>query len=116
MSDPALAPPCQTAGRRWRAGASPPHALWAHALDRATQYCWRFCYNVGMYLRTIQRRNKNGSLVRYVQLAHNVRDPESGQPMAHVIHSFGREDRLDRAALERLARSILRYLGQDATD
>ncbi len=27
----------------------------------------------GMYLRTIQRRNKDGSVVRYVQLAHNVR-------------------------------------------
>ncbi len=55
-------------------------------------------------------------MVRYVQLAHNIRDPESGQPRAHVIHSFGREDKLDRTALERLARSILRYLGQDASD
>jgi hypothetical protein len=66
-----------------------------------------------MYLRTIQRRNKNGGVVRYVQLAHNTRDPESRRPVAHVIHSFGREDQLDRAALERLARSILRYLSQN---
>jgi hypothetical protein len=71
---------------------------------------------MGMYLRTIQRRNKNGGVVRYVQLAHNRRNPESGQPMAHVIHSFGREDQLDRAALERLARSILRYLGEANPD
>ncbi len=63
-----------------------------------------------MYLRTSQRRNKDGSVVRYLQLAHNVRSPGSKHPVAHVIHNFGREDRLDPAALERLARSITRYL------
>ena len=67
-----------------------------------------------MYLRTIQRRNKDGSVVRYVQLAHNVRHPESGNPVAEVIHSFGREDQLDRDALGRLVRSISRYLGPAA--
>jgi len=67
-----------------------------------------------MYLRTIQRRNKDGSVVRYVQLAHNVRHPESGNPVAEVIHSFGREDQLDRDALGRLVRSIARYLGPQA--
>jgi len=63
-----------------------------------------------MYLRTITRRNKNGRVVRYIQLAHNERDPDSGSPVAHVIYSFGREDQLDRAALARLADSITRYL------
>ena len=63
-----------------------------------------------MYLRTTQRRNQDGSVIRYIQLAHNVRPPGSKHPGAHVIHNFGREDRLDRAALERLARSITRYL------
>ncbi|MEA2587430.1 MAG: hypothetical protein QOH66_357 [Actinomycetota bacterium] len=67
-----------------------------------------------MYLRTIQRRNKDGSVVRYVQLAHNVRHPTSGNPVAEVIHSFGREDQLDREALGRLVRSIARYLGPEA--
>lgn len=67
-----------------------------------------------MYLRTIQRRNKGGSVVRYVQLAHNVRHPETGSPVAEVIHSFGREDQLDREALGRLVRSIARYLGPEA--
>jgi transposase len=67
-----------------------------------------------MYLRTIQRRNKDGSVVRCVQLAHNVRHPGSGNPVAEVIHSFGREDMLDREALGRLVRSITRYLGPDA--
>ncbi|MFN2506943.1 MAG: transposase, partial [Acidimicrobiales bacterium] len=67
-----------------------------------------------MYLRTIQRRNKDGSVVRYVQLAHNVRHAETGSPVAEVIHSFGREDHLDRQALGRLVRSIARYLGPEA--
>jgi hypothetical protein len=68
----------------------------------------------GMYLRTIQRRNKDGSVVRYVQLAHNERHPESGNSVAKVVHSFGREDQLDREALSRLAVSIGRYLGPSA--
>jgi hypothetical protein len=67
-----------------------------------------------MYLRTIQRRNKNGTVVRYLQLAHNVRHGESGQSVAQVVHSFGREDQLDRDALARLVRSIARYLGPEA--
>jgi hypothetical protein len=53
-----------------------------------------------MYLRTTQRRNKDGSIVRYYALAENVRHPEKGQVEAKVVHSFGRADRLDRAALE----------------
>jgi hypothetical protein len=64
-----------------------------------------------MYLRTIQRRNKDGSVVRYVQLAHNVRPAGAKNPVAEVVHSFGREDALDREALARLVRSINRYLG-----
>jgi hypothetical protein len=63
-----------------------------------------------MYLRTIQRRNKDGSEVGYVQLAHNVWDPAKRQSRAQVIHSFGREDQLDREALARLVRSITRFL------
>ncbi len=65
---------------------------------------------VGMYLRTIQRRNKDGSVARYVQLAHNVRLPGKRNPVAQVIHSFGREEELDRQALARLVRSISRFL------
>jgi hypothetical protein len=63
-----------------------------------------------MYLRTIGRRNKDGSEVRYVQLAHNEWDPVRKCSVARVIHSFGREDRLDRAALARLVRSLSRVL------
>jgi DDE family transposase len=63
-----------------------------------------------MYLRTTQRRNKDGSVVRYYALAENVRHPEKGYVEAKVVHSFGRADQLDRAALERLVTSIQRVL------
>ena len=63
-----------------------------------------------MYLRVTARRTKRGELVRYLQLAHNERN-ERGVPVARVIHNFGREDRLDRAALVRLVGSIQRFLG-----
>ena len=66
-----------------------------------------------MYLRTIKRRNKDGSEVAYVQLAHNVWDPVKRQSRAQVIHSLGREDQLDRDALARLVRSITRFLDPD---
>src|SRR3990170_4169052 len=60
-----------------------------------------------MYLRTTQRRRKDGSLVRYLQLAHNRR--EGGVTRAEVLLNLGREDRLDVEGLRRLARSIRRY-------
>jgi len=62
---------------------------------------------VGMYVRTIQRRRKDGSLVRYLQLAHNHR--VGGVTRAEVLLQLGREDELDVDGLRRLARSIRRY-------
>src|SRR3990172_12889698 len=62
---------------------------------------------VGMYLRATQRRRKDGSLVRYLQLAHNRR--EGGVTRAEVLLSLGREDELDVEGLRRLGRSITRY-------
>lgn len=44
----------------------------------------------GMYLRTIDQRNKDGSVVRYMQPAHNERHPVSGNAVARMVHSFGR--------------------------
>lgn len=64
---------------------------------------------IGMYLRTIARRNKDGSEVRYYQLAHNLRN-KRGQAQAQVLYSFGREDELDRDVLRRLVASISRVL------
>ena len=66
-----------------------------------------------MYVRTISRKNKDGSTVTYVQLAHNVRDPQSGQPKANVLHTFGRSDDLDVAAIKRLTRSLCRFLSPE---
>jgi hypothetical protein len=65
---------------------------------------------VGMYLRTTQRRNRDGSVVRYVQLAHNRR--VDGVTQAQVLLNLGREDQLDRDGLRRLVASINRYLGE----
>ena len=38
-----------------------------------------------MYIRTIKRKNKDGSVVEYVQLAHNVWNKEKGFDQAQVI-------------------------------
>ena len=49
-----------------------------------------------MYLRSTKRKNKDGSVVEYFQLAHNERHPETRKPVARIIHNFGRADQLDR--------------------
>jgi transposase len=67
-----------------------------------------------VYLRVTVKRTRRGESVRYLQLAHNERN-ERGVPVARVIHNFGREDQLDREALERLVRSIQRVLGGEVT-
>ena len=63
-----------------------------------------------MYLRETRRTNRDGSVVAYLQLAHNERHPQSGSPIAKVIHNFGRAEQVDRAALARLVSSISRFL------
>jgi hypothetical protein len=63
-----------------------------------------------MYIRTIKRKNKDGSVVEYVQLANNVWNKEKGFAQAQVIHSFGRSDQLDVEALKRLIKSMSRFL------
>jgi len=63
-----------------------------------------------MYLRTTQRRNSDGKVVRYYQLAENTWDAAKGCAVARVVYNFGRADQLDRSTLQRLARSILRVV------
>ena len=63
-----------------------------------------------MYLRETKRRNRDGSTVSYLQLAHSERHPVTGVPSAKVIHNFGRADAVDRDALARLVASISRFL------
>ena len=62
-----------------------------------------------MYIRKISRKNKDGSTVTYVQLAHNERDPQKGFAVAKVIYNFGRLEDLDIEQLKRLVRSISRF-------
>jgi hypothetical protein len=68
-----------------------------------------------MYLRSTPRRNKDGSVVRYLQLAHNVWDPAAKRSRVQVVHNFGREDEANRAALQRLVASVGRFLGPSQT-
>jgi Transposase DDE domain len=66
-----------------------------------------------MFVRIATRRNKDGSAVRYVQLVQNEWDPAAKSSRMRVVHSFGREDQLDRAAVGRLAGSLARLLGRE---
>ena len=66
-----------------------------------------------MYVRTISRKNKDGSTTTYVQLAHNVRDPQSGFARARVLYTFGRADSLDLGAIRRLVRSLCRFISPE---
>ncbi len=73
-------------------------------------------YPLRMYLRTTKRKNKDGSVVAYYQLAHNHWDPDNQRSKVEVIHSFGRADDLDLDALRRLCRSIARVCGLEVGD
>ena len=66
-----------------------------------------------MYIRKISRKNADGSVVSYLQLAHNVRDPQKGYTKAEVIYNFGRQEELDVAAIKRLVKSLCRFLSPE---
>lgn len=67
-----------------------------------------------MYLRTTRRRNRDGSVVEYLQLAVNEWDPAKQQATARVIHGFGRRDELDVDEIRRLVSSLCRIgLGEE---
>src|SRR4051812_9567715 len=67
-----------------------------------------------VFIRTSTRRNSAGVLVRYLQLVHNTWDPVARVTKAKVLHSFGREDEVDRAGIERLIASLSRLLNSTA--
>jgi transposase len=74
---------------------------------------------VVMYLRFSQRANADGTVVRYVALAHNRR--VDGKVKPDVLMNLGRVDRLDIGGLRRLAASINKHFGDgdaisDATE
>jgi len=62
-----------------------------------------------VYVKSSTRRTAGGQ-VRYLQLAHNEWDPAAGVSRTKVLYSFGREDRLDRAAVRRLVGALSRLL------
>ncbi len=66
-----------------------------------------------MYIRQISRKNKDGSIVTYVQLAHNERDPDKGFAVAKVLYNFGRLEDLDLDQLKRLIKSLSRFLAPE---
>jgi len=66
-----------------------------------------------MYVRTVQRKNGDGSVVRYLQLAHSIWDPDRKRSTTKVLCSLGREDALDKEGLARLVRSMSRLLDPD---
>jgi hypothetical protein len=67
-----------------------------------------------MYLRVTERRNRDGSTVVYYALAENVWNAQTKRSETQVIHTFGRADQLDKAALQRLIASIQRVIDADA--
>ena len=66
-----------------------------------------------MFIKTSTRKNRDGTKVRYLQLAHNEWDPVRQTARTKMLYSFGRADQLDRAAVERLIGALSRLLGKD---
>ncbi|HEX5879007.1 MAG TPA: hypothetical protein VF468_11930 [Actinomycetota bacterium] len=62
-----------------------------------------------MYLRFTSRTNADGTVVRYVALAHNRR--VDGRIKPDVLMNLGRVDQVDVAGLRRLAASINKHFG-----
>lgn len=63
-----------------------------------------------MYLRRTQRRLASGQKVGYLQIAQKYRDPETGTPRDKILVHLGREDKIDREQIQRLIRSLSRFL------
>src|SRR3954454_14757968 len=62
-----------------------------------------------MFLRFTSRTNADGSVVRYVALAHNRR--VDGRIKPDVLMNLGRVDQVDVTGLRRLAASINKHFG-----
>lgn len=69
-----------------------------------------------MYIRTTTRRNKDGSVVRYLQIAESVWDAAQQRSQTRVLYNLGREDALNAEALRRLAESLLRVAAPEVLE
>ena len=68
-------------------------------------------YTIGnMYIKKTTATLADGTKAKYLHLAQNYWDSEAQTSKTKIIHSFGREDKLDKEVLERLVASINRYL------
>ena len=65
-----------------------------------------------MFLRTVKVKQKGG-VAEFVQLVENQRSPKTGLSQSKVLYHFGRREQLDLAALQRLVKSIGRFLGPE---
>ena len=63
-----------------------------------------------MYLKASSRKTKDGQVIRYLQLAHNEWDGAAGASRTKILHSFGREDELDKDSVKRLVAALSRLL------
>jgi len=64
-----------------------------------------------MYIRITTRKNKDGTTVQYVQLAHDEWLPQAKRANAKVLYNFGRREDVDIQSLERLISSIQKFIG-----
>lgn len=62
-----------------------------------------------MYMRTSERKNKDGSVVAYLQIAENVWDPIKKRSRANVVCTLGRADGKGKERLKQLVASIYRH-------
>jgi transposase len=70
-----------------------------------------------VYVKASSRKTKDGQVIRYLQLAHNEWDGQAGVSRTKILHSFGREDELDREGIKRLVAALSRLLDPaDALD
>ena len=63
-----------------------------------------------MYVKASSRKTKDGQVIRYLRLAHNEWDARAGVSRTKILHSFGREDELDKDAVKRLVAALSRLL------
>jgi hypothetical protein len=61
------------------------------------------------YVKTSVRTTRSGK-VRYLQLAHNERDPAAQRSRTRILHNFGREDEIDKDQVRRLVSALSRML------
>ena len=66
-----------------------------------------------MYLRQTTSKLADGTKVKYLQLCHNYWDKDAGYSKTNVVYSFGREENVNKKALQRLVDSINKYLHPD---